>query len=86
MIFLNPGIEACAENCATRHWEPHKYPSKEAQDANLRMLIEWVREYQTRDDEFSLKEHRKLFDGHKGKKVEYKSNEEAAQRVIAPVR
>lgn len=83
MIFLNPGVEACVENCGARHWEPHKYPSREAQDANLRMLVEWVREYETREDEFSLREHRKLFDTHEGRKVEYKSNEEASQRVMS---
>ena len=81
MIFLNPGVEACVENCAARPWEPHKYESREAQDANLRMLIEWVREYETRDDEFSLREHRRLFDTHDGPKVEYRSNAEAARRA-----
>lgn len=81
MIFLNPGVEACVENCRARPWEPHKYPSREAQDANLRMLIEWVREYETRDDEFSLREHRKLFDTHRGRKVEYRSNDEVALRL-----
>jgi adenylate kinase family enzyme len=81
MIFLNPGIEACVENCKARPWEVHKYDTPEAQDANLRMLIEWVREYETRDDEFSLREHRKLFDTYEGKKTEYKSNEEALRRV-----
>ena len=29
---------------AARPWEPHKYPSKEAQDANLALLIGWIRE------------------------------------------
>lgn len=77
MIFLNPGIEACVDNCRARPWEPHKYASREAQDANLQMLLGWVREYETRDDEFSLQAHRKLFDEHEGKKVEYRSNEEA---------
>ena len=81
MIFLNPGVEACVRNCEARPWEPHKYPSREAQDANLRMLVEWVREYETRDDEFSLREHRRLFDTHEGRKVEYKSNEEASRRA-----
>lgn len=81
MIFLNPGVEACVENCEARPWEPHKYPSREAQDANLRMLVGWVREYETREDEFSLREHRRLFDTHEGRKVEYRSNEEAARRV-----
>ena len=81
MIFLNPGVEACVENCWARPWEPHKYPSQEAQDANLEMLLEWVREYETREDEFSLAEHRKLFDAHQGEKVEYRSNAEALERV-----
>jgi adenylate kinase family enzyme len=81
MIFLNPGVEACVENCRRRPWEPHKYPSREAQDANLQMLLDWVREYESRGDEFSLSEHRKLFVAHEGKKVEYRSNEEAFKRL-----
>lgn len=78
MIFLNPGVEACVENCLNRPWEPHKYESPEAQDANLRLLIDWVREYETRQDEFSLSEHRRLFDRHSGRKAEYRSNEDTA--------
>lgn len=81
MIFLNPGVEACVANCKARPWEPHKYESREAQDANLRMLIEWVREYETREDEFSLHEHRRLFDTHAGPKIEYRSNAEAMRRA-----
>lgn len=81
MIFLNPGVEVCVENCRARPWEPHKYPNRESQDANLMMLLGWVREYEVREDEFSLLEHRKLFDAHVGKKVEYKSNDEASKRV-----
>lgn len=83
MIFLNPGIEACRENCRARPWEPHKYPSREAQDANLRMLLEWVADYETREDEFSLQEHRKLFAAFEGEKFEYRSNEEVFERVGA---
>lgn len=81
MIFLNPGIEACVENCMARPWEPHKYSSREAQDANLEMLVGWVRAYESREDEFSLQEHRKLFDAHEGSKVEYKSKEEVLKRI-----
>lgn len=68
--FLNPGIEACVANCRARPWEPHKYPSKEAQDRMLDFLIGWVREYETRTDEFSLAKHRELFEGFKGPKLE----------------
>lgn len=70
LIFLNPGIETCVKNCRLRPWEPHKYPSKQAQDANLEMLIEWVRNYATRKDEFSLFDHRRVFDSFTGKKLE----------------
>lgn len=76
MIFLNPGEEVCIENCRARPWEPHKYESMEAQNRNLDMLIEWIKQYRQRDDTFSLKAHRKLFDDFGGKKIEYVSNEQ----------
>ena len=69
--FLNPGVEVCIENCKNRPWEPHKYASLEKQNENLNLLIQWIREYEARNDEFSLKSHRKLFDEFKGKKMEY---------------
>lgn len=70
LVFLNPGVEVCIAHCRARPWEPHKYPSKQAQDRNLAMLIEWVRAYETRTDEFSLHAHRALFDGFAGAKRE----------------
>jgi len=73
-IFLNPGVEQCVLNCRSRPWEPHKYPSRKAQDENLQMLIEWVKQYPERDDEFSLKSHRSLYERFEGEKVEYQSN------------
>jgi adenylate kinase family enzyme len=71
LVFLNPGVEACVANCRARPWEPHKYPDQAAQDRNLDSLIGWVREYQTRDDEYSLSSHRWLFDRFNGVKREY---------------
>lgn len=73
LIFLNPGIEACVSNCRTRPWEPHKYSSPEAQNENLKMLLRWVRDYETRQDEFSLASHRRLFTGFQGEKIEITS-------------
>jgi adenylate kinase family enzyme len=70
MIFLNPGIEACRQNCRERPWEPHKYASKEEQDRNLRMLLDWVNQYESRNDDFSLKCHRKIFEEFEGSKRE----------------
>ena len=78
LIFLNPGIEACMANARLRPWEPHKYPSKDAQDANLEMLIGWIRDYETRRDTFSLRAHRALFDAFAGAKIELTSRETIA--------
>ena len=74
MIFLNPGVETCINNCKSRPWEPHKYTSAEEQDKNLEMLLQWVSDYSIRDDEFSLNSHNALFDLFEGNKIEYNSN------------
>ena len=74
VVFLNPGVDVCIENARKRPWEPHKYDSKAAQDANLGMLIEWIKQYDSRNDEFSLAAHRRLFDGFSGAKQEHLSN------------
>lgn len=76
ICFLNIGIEACLQNCKTRDWEPHKYKSKQAQDENLKLLLDWVSTYETRNDEFSKKEHQKIFEHFQGKKQEIKSRSE----------
>ena len=69
--FLNPGIDACVRNCRARPFEPHKYASREEQNARLEFLLSWVREYAVRDDEYSLAAHRRLFDAFAGPKLEY---------------
>lgn len=74
IVFLNPGPETCVENARNRPWEPHKYSSREAQDANLGMLIEWIKAYDRRTDEFSYLAHRRLFEGFDGPKMEFNSN------------
>jgi adenylate kinase family enzyme len=71
LVFLNPGVEACISNCRGRPWEPHKYADEESQDRKLAFLIGWVREYASRDDEYSLRSHRWLFDRFNGVKREY---------------
>lgn len=68
LLFLDPGIEVCLAHCRARPWEPHKYESAEAQDANLPMLLDWVRGYETRTDEFSRASHVELFDAFAGEK------------------
>jgi adenylate kinase family enzyme len=68
--FLNPPLEVCQAHCRARPWEPHKYPSPEAQDANLPMLLAWVASYETREGPLSLAAHRALFDAFDGDKRE----------------
>lgn len=70
LIFLNPGLERCSAHCRSRPWEPHKYPSQQAQDANLPFLLSWVAEYYTRDGPLSLAAHKAVFDHYPGRKVE----------------
>ena len=62
IIFLNLSIEACIDNARQRPWEPHKYESPQAQDANLDMLIDWISQYATRDDTFSYQCHQQFFE------------------------
>ena len=75
IIFLNPGREVCIEHCKQRPWEPHKYSSKAAQDKNLKMLLAWVKDYESRGDEFSLKSHKVLYNSFTGKKTEVTEEE-----------
>jgi len=71
LIFLNPGIETCVLHCQSRPWEPEKFPSPAAQHANLENLINWVREYESRNDEYGLSRHRALYESFQGNKIEY---------------
>ena len=73
--FLNPGIEVCMAHCHRRPWEPEKYSSPEDQAAMLTQLVQWVREYETREDEYGLKRHRQVFEQFAGRKREYTSVE-----------
>ncbi|MEM7395283.1 MAG: shikimate kinase [Verrucomicrobiota bacterium] len=75
IIFLNIPIESCISNAKKRPWEPHKYVSKEAQDANLPMLIDWIRQYTERDDVFSKSSHMALFEHYECKKVMVRKHE-----------
>lgn len=70
LIFLNPGLERCTAHCLNRPWEPHKYPSRQEQDANLPFLLAWVAEYYTRDGPMSMAAHQAVFDRYPGRKVE----------------
>ena len=68
MIYLNLSVAQCIENARQRPWEPHKYESKAAQDANLGMLIDWIAEYEKRQDTFSSQAHLTLYQAYQGDK------------------
>ncbi|TVQ02604.1 MAG: shikimate kinase [Planctomycetaceae bacterium] len=70
LIFLNPGVDTCVEHCRRRPWEPEKFSSAQEQDENLENLIEWVRDYDARNDEYGLRRHRALYESFQGKKQE----------------
>lgn len=74
IIFMNLDVEQCTANAKNRPWEPHKYESKEAQDANLDMLINWINDYKVRSDTFSYQSHQALYSSFNGKKTMYTGN------------
>lgn len=74
-VFLNLPIRQCAQNAMNRPWEPHKYDSKETQDANLEMLLGWIAQYEQRKDVFSLAAHSKFYEDFSGTKTCILSNE-----------
>ncbi len=47
IIYMNLPVDLCVVNARNREWEPHKYKSRAAQDANLEMLIGWIEQYAT---------------------------------------
>lgn len=69
--FLNPGVDVCIRNARQRPWEPSYCESPEKQQEYLGPLIEFIRAYDTRTDEFSLSRHRRLFDEFPGAKREF---------------
>lgn len=75
IVFMDLPIEACVANAKKRPWEPHKYESKAAQDANLNMLIDWIAGYSQRTDTFSEQAHRDFYDAFTDKKTRYASNQ-----------
>ena len=83
VIFMNLPTEDCISNAKNRPWEPHKYDSKSAQDANLAMLIEWISQYEVRNDTFSKAAHLKFYQHYAGEKKMLTSNSNASTDSMA---
>jgi adenylate kinase family enzyme len=77
IIFMDLPISACIANARQRPWEPHKYESKQAQDANLEMLLDWISQYEQREDTFSRRSHLALYESFGGKKTILNDNASA---------
>lgn len=75
IIFMNVPVEQCITNAQARLWEPQKYESKEAQDANLAMLLNWIKNYTEREDIFSETAHKRFYDEYSGKKTMLTKNQ-----------
>jgi hypothetical protein len=56
---------------ARGHDIPWAELDKEAQQVELNYLLQWAQEYETRDDEYGLKHHRKIFDSFTGLTTEF---------------
>jgi len=68
LVFLDLPVKVCQAHARARPWEPHKYPSREAQDANSSMLLEWIAGYPDREGALGRASHLALyrsFEGHK---------------------
>ena len=78
IIYMNLSVSMCFLNAEKRPWEPHKYESREAQDANLDMLLDWIAQYEHRKDTFSEQSHLALYRAYSGKKTRYTSNDRNA--------
>ena len=74
IVFLDLSVEDCLSNARSRPWEPHKYEAKEAQDANLDMLLEWIGHYPHRRDTFSRSAHQQLYESFSRQKRIYTNN------------
>lgn len=70
VIYLNPPLADCIAHAKQRPWEPHKYKTKEEQDANLDMLLDWIAQYDVRNDSCSRAAHRNLYIAFQGEKRE----------------
>lgn len=75
IIFMDLPINKCVENAKNRPWETHKYKTKAEQDANLAMLIDWIQQYETRDDCFSYNAHSLFYKNYTGEKRIFTTNQ-----------
>lgn len=62
LVWLDLDLPRCLEHARARPWEPHKWPSAEAQDAFLPKLLAFIASYPERDDPTGRPAHAALFE------------------------
>lgn len=75
-VFMDLSVAQCQDNASNRPWETHKYSSPAAQDQNLPMLLQWIADYDHRNDEFSRQAHEALFASIKADKHRIQHNQD----------
>ena len=75
IVFMNLPVALCVENARKRPWEPHKYESRQAQDQNLNMLVNWIVQYENRTDTLSKAAHTRFYNDYPGRKKMITANE-----------
>ncbi len=68
LIFLDRSVATCQAHARARPFEPHKYPSKAAQDANLEMLLGFIADYPRREGPLGRAAHERLFEAFEGRR------------------
>ena len=68
LLFLDLPVSVCQHHARQRPWEPHKYPTKAAQDANLAMLLDFIAGYPEREGVLGRRAHEELFERFAGTK------------------
>jgi predicted GNAT family acetyltransferase len=61
LVWLDLPVAECVENARARPWEPHKWPSADAQDAFLPRLIGFIEGYPTDPTPTGRPAHAQLF-------------------------
>lgn len=69
VLFLDVPVAICQEHARARPWEPHKYATKEEQDQNLPMLLDWIASYPDREGPLGRPAHDALFSAFEGAKT-----------------
>ena len=78
-VFMDLSVAQCQANARNRPFEAHKYSSQAAQDRNLSMLLQWIADYEHRNDACSRQAHESLFAACPGEGFRIRHNQDGLQ-------